>query len=151
MEEEPTQDPVSWKRLRALLTPKSLAIFVLVVIICLTIMVIVNSSLFIGERKQRGDMETLWNPTAKITLYYKPDCIYCKQIMPEWYKFVNNIHVNRNINIETVNCGDPLNISKCIGLKGVPTIIKQQMNGRTYIFEGNHTSSNYYHFATHDY
>jgi thiol-disulfide isomerase/thioredoxin len=93
--------------------------------------------------KQSGLIERFIPGNPKIELYWHPGCGYCKQFLPEWKEFKDNI---RGVDLEVIDhncavesCDDPM-------VDGYPTVILRR-DGKNIQFMGERTKTGLHNFV----
>lgn len=84
---------------------------------------------------------------TRMILYYAPWCPHCKEMMPEWEKFVQQAKAEKlPMTFETVNSDEKPEVVKTKGIQGFPTI-RVEKNGKEQDYDGARTASAMLKFA----
>ncbi len=91
------------------------------------------------------------NYSRKVIWFYRPDCLYCRQMEPEWakFQFKARFSILPPIEVKKININDAQNahIVDNYDVKGVPFIVKLERDGIRNIYNDKRVSENLFKWA----
>ena len=102
-----------------------------------------------GGHDQGNQMEGFHDVShgKRVILFHWKDCGHCKQMMPEWQRFVKLNANNKKVKIETVEKDDAPELIQKYNVQGFPTIIAINDGKKIKEFEGERTVDDLQRFA----
>lgn len=99
--------------------------------------------------ESEGKRQNESKPSAEIILYHASFCGYCKQMMPEWDKFSENMKsMAPNLKVTKYECdGSDKAVCDAANIEGFPTVVIKLPNGKTLPFDGERTAQGFANFV----
>ena len=105
----------------------------------------VYNELISGGHMQGEMLEGFSGQGKEFTLFYWKDCGHCKQMMPEWNKFMQSNN-NQGVKVNKVEKDENPGLMDKMGVQGFPTILLTKNGEVVKPYEGERTAEAFQSF-----